>query len=216
MKAVIPKIIILDLDGTLNYHILSRVVNFFNLVIGLLLKNLKLRDLKILVNYRKLQEISFKKDMQINEVFELLACRFSMSPDYIKSIRDRWMVNNQGLALKISKRGWLIKRIHNLRRNGMLVAVWSDNPVNKKICYLGVNLDYNLTSEALDINLGKPSPKGLKQIISYFHLTSSDAIMIGDRKDRDGEAARRAEVKFLKIGIRTRFFLYKLDKNIKR
>jgi histidinol phosphatase-like enzyme len=216
MKLIVPKIIIFDLDGTLNYHILSRVINFFNLVIVLLLKNLKLRDLKILINFRKLQEISFKKDMQINEVFELLACRFSVSPDYIKGIRDRWMVNNQRLALKISKRGWLIKRIHKLRRNGMLVAVWSDNPVNKKICYLGVNFDYKLTSEALDINLGKPSPKGLKQIISYFHLISSDAIMIGDRKDRDGEAARRAGVKFLKIGIRTRFFLYKLDKQIKR
>jgi HAD superfamily hydrolase (TIGR01549 family) len=214
MNGTLPKIIILDLDGTLYIHSLLRTINVVDLTINLLKRNLSKSDLHVLVAIRRHQEISSIREEAIQRTFESVASRFEIPVSTVISLRNRWMVDNQKWALLISKRRWLVRSINKLRREGVLVAVWSDNPVEKKLRYLGYNTDYSLSSEDETINVGKPNPKGLVAILTYFNLGLSEAIFIGDRMDRDGLAAQRAGVQFHNIGIKSRFYLFKLNREL--
>jgi HAD superfamily hydrolase (TIGR01549 family) len=214
MNETTPKIIIFDLDGTLYNHSLLRVINILNLSINLMQQKLNISDLHIIASLRKLQENSSTKEATIQSVFESLASRFEMPVSEVKAIRNRWMVDNQKWALVISKRRWLARRISKLRNHGILVAVWSDNPVDKKLEFLRYHTDFSLTSEDQEIDIGKPSPKGLLKILTYFNLSSSEAILIGDRIDRDGQAAQRAGVRFELIGLKSRILLFNLNKEL--
>jgi HAD superfamily hydrolase (TIGR01549 family) len=214
MKRTVPKIVILDLDGTLYIHNLLRTINILNLAINLLKRNLNKSDLRVLANLRRRQEISSINEEPIQRTFESVASKFEIPVSTVISLRNRWMVDNQKWALLISKRRWLARSINNLRREGVLVAVWSDNPVEEKLRYLGYHTDYNLTSEDEAIDVGKPNPKGLVAILTYFNLGFSEAIFIGDRIDRDGQAAQRVGVQFQSIGLKSRIYLCKLNREL--
>jgi FMN phosphatase YigB (HAD superfamily) len=214
MTKTLPKILILDLDGTLYNQKLLRAINVISLAINLLQKKVGKSDLLLLSEFRQLQEITSSAEKSIQSTFDSIAHRFELPVSEVKTIRDRWMVDNQKFALVISKRRWLARRIFHLRKEGILVAVWSDNPVEKKMEYLGCKVDFILTSEDLEINLGKPNPKGLLKILRYFEVNPSEAIFIGDRIDRDGQSAQRAGVKFQMIGFRSRILLFKMNREL--
>ena len=72
--------------------------------------------------------------------------------------------------------------------------VLSDYPTKDKLEALGVTVDAEYGPDDARIDALKPSPKGLYVIMEDTKTAPEDILMIGDRKEKDGEFARAARV----------------------
>lgn len=84
------------------------------------------------------------------------------------------------------------------------LAVHSDYPALNKLMALGLTAHFIVGAE--DVGRLKPDPAGLHWLMSAVGTDASRTLMIGDRDDRDGEAARRAGVRALIRGRDFRHF----------
>ncbi|PJG46681.1 hypothetical protein CAF53_21340 [Sphingobium sp. LB126] len=75
------------------------------------------------------------------------------------------------------------------------VAVHSDYRVEAKLAALGLSARFTVAAE--DVGRLKPDPAGLRWLMAAARADPARTLMIGDRDDRDGEAARRAGVRAL-------------------
>lgn len=85
-----------------------------------------------------------------------------------------------------------------------VVAVFSDYPAEAKLAALG--LSARLAVSAEQVGRLKPDPAGLYHLMAEAGVPPERTLMIGDRDDRDGEAARRAGVRALIRGRDFRHF----------
>jgi phosphoglycolate phosphatase len=81
-----------------------------------------------------------------------------------------------------------------LRQAGKQVAVFSDYPARDKLAALGLEAHPVVTATDPEIGRLKPDPSGLLDILRRTQVPAARTLMIGDRFDRDAEAARRAGV----------------------
>ena len=79
-----------------------------------------------------------------------------------------------------------------LRRTGRRIAAWSDHPAADKLKTLGLEADDWISANDADLGRLKPNPAGLQRLMARAGVQPHETLMIGDRVDRDGEAARRA------------------------
>lgn len=84
-----------------------------------------------------------------------------------------------------------------LRHAGIIIGVWSDYPVARKLDALGLRADLMACASDEGIDALKPDPAGLLWMLAEAGVAPDQAWMIGDRVERDGEAAQRAGVSFL-------------------
>ena len=77
------------------------------------------------------------------------------------------------------------------------LAIYSDYPAREKALCLGLTTPCIFASTDEVINAMKPSPQGIRVILEQMAAAPEDCLMVGDRDDRDGEAARCAGVDFL-------------------
>lgn len=82
-----------------------------------------------------------------------------------------------------------------IRRSGRQVAALSDYPAQAKLDAMGLAADFVVS--AADVGIMKPDPTGLLDVIARAGATPATTVMIGDRAERDGEAARQAGVRVL-------------------
>ena len=75
------------------------------------------------------------------------------------------------------------------------VAVFSDYRAEDKLAALGLSARFTVAAE--DVGRLKPNPAGLQWLMARANADPSRTLMIGDRDDRDGEAARRAGARAL-------------------
>jgi HAD superfamily hydrolase (TIGR01549 family) len=73
-----------------------------------------------------------------------------------------------------------------------MIGILSDYPVGAKLSALGLDADHTVCAGDAGIGLLKPNPRGLEAIIAAAGTTPSQTVLIGDRADRDGAAAKRA------------------------
>ncbi|WP_313807414.1 HAD family hydrolase [Sphingobium sp.] len=85
-----------------------------------------------------------------------------------------------------------------------IVAVHSDYPAARKLEALGLSAHFAVAAD--DVGRLKPDPAGLHWLMAAAKTGPSRTLMIGDRADRDGEAARRAGVRALIRGRDFRHF----------
>ncbi|MBQ1193510.1 MAG: HAD family hydrolase, partial [Lachnospiraceae bacterium] len=77
------------------------------------------------------------------------------------------------------------------------IVIYSDYPVENKLKSLGIEADYLFTSGDEEIGCMKPDPKGLKVILNKLQISNLEAIMIGDRYEKDGEAAAANDMDYI-------------------
>ena len=80
---------------------------------------------------------------------------------------------------------------------GKRVAVFSDYPDVEKVSALGLQAWPIVCATDDEVARLKPDPAGLLRILNQSGVHPNRALMIGDRFDRDGLAARRANVRAL-------------------
>ncbi len=94
---------------------------------------------------------------------------------------------------------FLMSQLSEWRQQGKRLVVYSDyGETAAKLQAIG--LDCALFDAVLDApSLGglKPAVQGMESILKQFDVTPTQAVMIGDRPDTDGELAARAGVRYI-------------------
>lgn len=184
---------VFDVDGTLYYQNKLRLIMGKRLLTYYLLHPLKFKDLIIIKNFRSLRENA--KDT--NGLFDITAKKCNVSVSRVNEVIKKWIYENPIDALIASKDDTLLAIIDKLKANGKTVAIWSDYEADDKLKALQLSIDYVYTAEQERVGELKPSPKGLKLIMSDLRVAKDKTIMIGDRMVKDGEAAKKAGCDYL-------------------
>jgi HAD superfamily hydrolase (TIGR01549 family) len=94
--------------------------------------------------------------------------------------------------------------LESLNNAGIKLAVLSDYAqVEERLDGLGIAPSYfDLITSSETAGALKPSPKPFLDIASKWGISPDKILVVGDRNDTDGEAARAAGMKFLKVNNR--------------
>lgn len=131
------------------------------------------------------------------------ALRAGASEDRARQIALDWMVQRPGKWLKRALRQALINEISAFRAAGGVTAIVSDYPARQKLEAMGLLELFDVvvaSGEHRAVRRLKPAPDGFLQAASELGVTPADCLVLGDRDDADGEAARRAGMPFRLIG----------------
>ena len=113
------------------------------------------------------------------------------------------MVERPAKWLKSQTRSGLVRDIEKHKAGGGLAAVVSDYPATTKLNGMGLLGLFDLVianGETEGLTRLKPAPDSYLLAASRLGVSPSECLVIGDRDDADGEAARRAGMSFRLIG----------------
>lgn len=130
------------------------------------------------------------------------AAALGRDPAELRALVECWMVQRPGRWLGRFRRDALLSEIRSYRERGGKTAVVSDYPARSKLRALGV-VDLFDTVVAAGEPGGpprlKPDPAGYLLAAERLDVSPSRCLVIGDRDDADGAAARSANMAFRKI-----------------
>ena len=197
---------IFDLDGTLYYQRQLRLTMAKRLACFYLIHPFRVKELLIVKKFREIREHWDELDDKIpatdaksidNAQYEYVADKMMVSPSMVESVIQKWIYDNPLDALKNSKDRALADIILKIRSKEKRVIIFSDYPVEDKLSALGIEADACYCSAFEPIEVLKPSPKGIEVILSENNILAENAIMVGDRFEKDGLSAKGAGVDYV-------------------
>ena len=117
----------------------------------------------------------------------------------LRALVTRWMIDKPGKWIRLFRRTDLLKEVHAFRTQGGKTALVSDYPARTKLRALGVECLFDevvANGEQDGPTALKPSPAGYLEAAKRLGVSPNRCLVIGDRDDADGEAARRAGMDF--------------------
>lgn len=195
MTALVPwdsfDLIVFDMDGTL-YDQSRLRRRMLALLIREVLRSRSTKVPSVLRAFRRHREaLADATEQDFARLQYVLPRR---EPDLVRAVVAEW-IEERPLALLRTFRTEGIERLFAALARSHVLAVHSDYPAERKLAAL--ELTAHLTVAAEDVGRLKPDPAGLHWLIAEANTDPSRTLMIGDRDDRDGEAARRAGVRAL-------------------
>lgn len=115
---------------------------------------------------------------------------------------EEWMIQRPGPWLKRACRGALVAQIEAYVGQGGTCALVSDYPASKKLAAMGLESLFSAvvsSGEPGGPSQLKPDPEGYLLAAKALGVEPQACLVIGDRQDADGEAARRAGMGFLLV-----------------
>ena len=193
---------LVDLDGTLY------CARWLKLMIGLELLVRGVGSIRVLATFRREHErVRREVEDPVDNPYQLqlvrAAARLGKETREVEEIVQRWMIRRPAKWLRLFRRRKLLAEIAAFRRQGGRTAVVSDYPARDKLTALDA-------AQLFDIVLAngepggprrlKPWPDGYLMAAERLEVAPGDCLVLGDRPDADGEAARRAGMAFRRIG----------------
>jgi HAD superfamily hydrolase (TIGR01549 family) len=186
------RLVVFDVDGTL--YNLSRL----RLLMGrdLLLhaaRSLSLETADVVGGYRRIREQFGERETSDLEdaLVEETALATKCSPPRIRTIVEEWIERRPLRYLARCRYPGIEELFAGLRRSGKIIGIFSDYPARAKLSALGLYADHIVCATDGSIGVLKPHPRGLSALIDAAGATARETVLIGDRADRDGLAARR-------------------------
>jgi FMN phosphatase YigB (HAD superfamily) len=134
---------------------------------------------------------------------ERTARRLNCPCDEIDALVCRWMQHRPGKWLRVFRRRGLLREVQGFRIAGGRTALVSDYPASMKLAALGATSLFE-TVVAIGEEAGprwlKPHPAGLLAAAGRLGVEPAECLVLGDRPEVDGEAARNAGMAFRRIG----------------
>ncbi|MFT7668303.1 MAG: FMN phosphatase YigB (HAD superfamily) [Planctomycetota bacterium] len=130
------------------------------------------------------------------------AKRLDCDANVLDKLVREWMVKRPCRWLPRLRNRGLLAEISNYRQLGGKTALVSDYPARAKLKALGASDLFDVVvanGEADGPTQLKPSPVGFLAAAEGLGVAPEDCLVIGDRDDADGEAARRAGMAFRKV-----------------
>lgn len=194
------KLVIWDLDGTLYFQKEFRIKMIMVLAGGLIFHPRHWKDAFVILKYRSLRDkwdaADTGADLEKRQYMEA-GKPFGMSGEQVEKIIVHWMMEEPLKHLKAYRDERVVKTIKILQEKGVQTVVYSDYPTKDKLRALGIQVSDSFSAMDDVIACMKPNPKGLEYIIKKYKIAKKDSIMIGDRMEKDGQAARAAGIDYL-------------------
>jgi len=128
------------------------------------------------------------------------AKKVGVSESRVRACVREWILERPLTLLREYRYPYIREFCLALQKRSVQLAVFSDYPAMDKIKALGLPKMLTFCSTEKQIDVFKPSPKGLLHVINQIGAPMECCILIGDRDDRDGECARRAGIRYLLKG----------------
>jgi HAD superfamily hydrolase (TIGR01549 family) len=188
------KVVIFDVDGTLyDKNKLQRLM-FLNLFIYYFLHFWRIKELQVLLAFRRVREQSSERASQsiMLDQYQWCADEMHVTVEFVEQVVMKWIYTEPLQHLKQCINPGIKELFNTLRTKGIKIAIFSDYPFAEKLQAMDLIYDLGFSGVDKDVNALKPSPKGILTIAAKLGLNPKQCLMIGDRDDRDGESARRA------------------------
>ena len=117
----------------------------------------------------------------------------------VESVVRSWMVERPGKWIRRFARKTLLAELRVFKAQGGRTALVSDYPAERKLDALGVRNLFDVVvanGEAHGPRRLKPDPEGYLRAAEMLKVDPARCLVIGDRDDADGEAARAAKMSF--------------------
>lgn len=129
--------------------------------------------------------------------YRLAAERCRLKSGDVRAMVEDWIEERPLRFLRKYRFDGVAELFDACRGQGKTVAVWSDYPASAKLDALGLSAEIVVSSEDDNVRRLKPNPAALHRIFLLADVPPHRALLIGDRADHDGEAARRAGARAL-------------------
>src|SRR5262249_23638095 len=130
---------------------------------------------------------------------EQTAVALRISRDALEALVNYWMIQRPAKWVWAFRRRTLLERIRQFRAHGGRTALVSDYPAQGKLQALWMEDSFEVgvaNGEPGGPNRLKPWPDGYLLAAQRLGVEPADCLVLGDRVDVDGEAARRAGMHF--------------------
>jgi putative hydrolase of the HAD superfamily len=192
------RLVVFDVDGTLYRQRTLRLRMARDILLYTLLK-LDLNVIAVVAKYHRIRERLGDEqviDFESRLIAETATATHN-SPDKVRAIVSEWVEQRPLPYLAACRYPGLPQLFAGLRRKGKSIGILSDYPVKAKLDALELTANHVVFAGDEGIGLLKPHPRGLEFLIAAAGVKANATMLIGDRIDRDGLAARRAGTRAL-------------------
>ncbi len=192
------QLILVDMDGTL-YFQRPLQMRMAMRMIGYTLRHRKgIQELLIIYHFRKLRE-KWSADLAEDILlYQTTAQKTGHDEAYVADVVKKWIHQEPLRYLRKYRDDRLCERLQVLQNAGIRVVIYSDYPASEKARALEIPDFPCYYGGQPEINSLKPDPRGIRYILSQYEIKDpKKVIMVGDRLEKDGQAANRAGVDFL-------------------
>lgn len=184
------KLVCFDVDGTLYDQRRLRLLMIREILIEIARRR-TIKFVRILKLYRELRENTacfsdnFEKII-ISETAALIGC----SEKQVRDTVAEWIHRRPLRHLLECRYAGIFELFSHIKAQGKKIGIFSDYPAEAKILALGLTADYIACAGDNDTPRLKPDPQGLLNLMTRSETKPENTLLIGDRPERDGLAAR--------------------------
>jgi HAD superfamily hydrolase (TIGR01549 family) len=192
--------VIFDVDGTLFDHVAMRPSMAAALIRHVLTHRHGWRDLFVVLVFRRVRTrlaIAAASDVGRRQ-FEETSKAMGVPVATVEKIIARWIYEEPLSVIKRYAFPAVDVFLATLKERGIRTGVFSDYPAEEKLRVLRLSVDVVRDATAIDVARLKPDPSGFLKVAELLGISPSRCLIIGDRDDRDGEAAKRGGFIYLK------------------
>ncbi len=191
------KLVVFDVDGTLYSQKKLRFFMVFSILKSLFLRR-EYSFVSVIKHYRRFREAAADIPENFEDVIiEQTARKVGLSEEAVRDIVQEWIYERPLRYLKFCRYPYLVETFSFLRKKNIKIGIFSDYPAKEKVRALGLFADYFVSSGEADVPKLKPDPRGLEKLMRLSSVPQEKTLLIGDRWDKDAEAAKRAGVSYL-------------------
>jgi HAD superfamily hydrolase (TIGR01549 family) len=191
-------LVIFDLDGTLYNQKRLRVRMLMQILSGAA-RSRSLQVPVMLHAFRRCREElgNVAADDFLFRQYEITAKRLGRSIEDVRDVVAEWIERRPLTVIAECTFPGVPELFSALTAANRSIAVFSDYPAEAKLEAMKLHADFIVSAADEDVGQLKPHTAGLHKILKLAGAEPRHSIMIGDRFDRDWEAARRVGMRAL-------------------
>jgi putative hydrolase of the HAD superfamily len=182
-----------DVDGTLYDQRALRLWMMRDMIVHAA-RDRSLGTIGLIRTYRRIRERLGEEEVADFEriLVAETASSSGCTNERVASVVAEWIERRPLRHLQACRYPGLHELFAALRRRSKTIGILSDYPAREKLRALGLEADLIVCAGDAGVDRLKPHPQGLQLLIARAGATASGTMLIGDRVERDGLAARRA------------------------
>ncbi|WP_198162879.1 HAD family hydrolase [Sphingobium sp. TCM1] len=192
------ELVVFDMDGTLYDQKRLRL----RMLVALLRDAIARRSFDTLLTLRAFRHCREALAESSSENFLIAqyaipAVRRGCTAETVRALVTEWMEERPLKMLNSCRRPGVEQLFTALASAGKRIAILSDYPAADKLAALGLAADFVVAATDPDVGRLKPDPTGLHKLLQMAGVAPDRVVLIGDRVDRDGAVAARANIRAL-------------------